>query len=284
MPSADPGRPPVRPADVERWLAELGLEPVERADRDGIASWDLVLDGRRRFDLRVTVILDPRSRSSAGRTTPRRSTTCSASRTASSCAGTTSSRSPSSASARTSGRCSPSSSRSPSADARRAGPGARPHPRHRRPPARRVDGLAVARRPACPTRRPERDARGTTALRSARYAGAPARSLPERRREPSSPAMPALTRRARRSLVALALARRARPGSRRSADGREVRAAAPDLTIVSDARYDVQPDQAPRPRHARPDADEPPQGHEDQALLLRRGVPRRPARRVRRSS
>ena len=51
-------RPP-RPADVERWLAELGLEPVERADRDGIASWDLVLDGRRRFDLRVTVILDP---------------------------------------------------------------------------------------------------------------------------------------------------------------------------------------------------------------------------------
>ena len=59
MPSADPGAPTVRPADVERWLADLGLEPVERADRDGISSWDLVLDGRRRFDLRVTVILDP---------------------------------------------------------------------------------------------------------------------------------------------------------------------------------------------------------------------------------
>jgi Putative bacterial sensory transduction regulator len=59
MPSADPGAPTVRPADVERWLVELGLEPVERAERDGIASWDLVLDGRRRFDLRVTVILDP---------------------------------------------------------------------------------------------------------------------------------------------------------------------------------------------------------------------------------
>ncbi len=59
MSSADTGAPRVRPADVERWLAELGLEPVERADRDGIASWDLVLDGRRRFDLRVTVILDP---------------------------------------------------------------------------------------------------------------------------------------------------------------------------------------------------------------------------------
>jgi hypothetical protein len=60
MPSADPGAPQgVTPADVERWLTDLGLEPVERAERDGIASWDLVLDGRRRFDLRVTVILDP---------------------------------------------------------------------------------------------------------------------------------------------------------------------------------------------------------------------------------
>jgi hypothetical protein len=59
MPSADPGAPPVRPADVERWLTDLGLEPVDRAERDGIASWDLVLDGRRRFDLRVTIILDP---------------------------------------------------------------------------------------------------------------------------------------------------------------------------------------------------------------------------------
>ena len=59
MLSADPGAPTVRPADVERWLSDLGLEPVDRAERDGIASWDLVLDGRRRFDLRVTIILDP---------------------------------------------------------------------------------------------------------------------------------------------------------------------------------------------------------------------------------
>ena len=59
MPSADHGAPTVQPADVERWLADLGLDPIERADRDGIASWDLMLDGRRRFDLRVTVILDP---------------------------------------------------------------------------------------------------------------------------------------------------------------------------------------------------------------------------------
>jgi Putative bacterial sensory transduction regulator len=59
MPSAEPGAPTVRQADVEGWLAEFGLTPTDRADRDGITSWDLVLDGRRRFDLRVTVILDP---------------------------------------------------------------------------------------------------------------------------------------------------------------------------------------------------------------------------------
>ena len=47
------------PADVESWLGELGLEPLERADREGVASWDLVLDGRRRAGLRITVILDP---------------------------------------------------------------------------------------------------------------------------------------------------------------------------------------------------------------------------------
>ena len=46
-------------ADVEAWLAELGLEPLERADREGVTSWDLVLDGRRRAALRVTLILDP---------------------------------------------------------------------------------------------------------------------------------------------------------------------------------------------------------------------------------
>jgi hypothetical protein len=59
MPSAEPGAPVVRLADVEAWLTDLGLEPLERADRDSVTSWDLVLDGRRRFDLRVTIILDP---------------------------------------------------------------------------------------------------------------------------------------------------------------------------------------------------------------------------------
>ncbi|HSK51941.1 MAG TPA: YbjN domain-containing protein [Clostridia bacterium] len=62
MSSADTGArssAPVRPADVETWFAELELSPLERADRDSITSWDLDLDGRRRLDLRITVILDP---------------------------------------------------------------------------------------------------------------------------------------------------------------------------------------------------------------------------------
>lgn len=47
------------PADVEAWFVELGLVPLERAEREGLVSWDLLLDGVRRPALRVTVILDP---------------------------------------------------------------------------------------------------------------------------------------------------------------------------------------------------------------------------------
>ena len=57
MPSADQAT--VRPADVERWLDELGVTPDARSDREGVSSWDLRLDGRRRFDLPITLILDP---------------------------------------------------------------------------------------------------------------------------------------------------------------------------------------------------------------------------------
>jgi len=56
---ADLSSPAVPPAVVEGWLAELGLRPGERVERDGVAAWDLDLDGRRRFDIRVTLILDP---------------------------------------------------------------------------------------------------------------------------------------------------------------------------------------------------------------------------------
>jgi len=46
-------------APIDEWLTDLGLSPIERAERDGAQSWDLVLDGRRRRALRVTLILDP---------------------------------------------------------------------------------------------------------------------------------------------------------------------------------------------------------------------------------
>jgi hypothetical protein len=49
----------VDPGDVERWLTELGLTALQRADREGVTAWDLDLDGRRRLDLRTTLILDP---------------------------------------------------------------------------------------------------------------------------------------------------------------------------------------------------------------------------------
>ena len=58
MPAAESGRR-VGPDQVERWLDELGLAASARADRDGVSSWDLRLDGRRRFDLPITLILDP---------------------------------------------------------------------------------------------------------------------------------------------------------------------------------------------------------------------------------
>ena len=45
--------------DLERWLVDLGIEPGPRSERDGVVAWDVTLDGRRRVDLRVTVILDP---------------------------------------------------------------------------------------------------------------------------------------------------------------------------------------------------------------------------------
>ena len=54
MPSTHP-----TPDDIERWLRDLGLEPGERSSREGLAAWDVSLDGGVRRDLRVTVILDP---------------------------------------------------------------------------------------------------------------------------------------------------------------------------------------------------------------------------------
>jgi hypothetical protein len=46
-------------ARVDAWLEELGIGPRERAERDGVTSWDIALDGRRRAGILVTLILDP---------------------------------------------------------------------------------------------------------------------------------------------------------------------------------------------------------------------------------
>jgi hypothetical protein len=50
---------PTGPDDLDRWLAALGLVPVDSGAREGIASRDLILDGRVRMDVRITLILDP---------------------------------------------------------------------------------------------------------------------------------------------------------------------------------------------------------------------------------
>lgn len=46
-------------SELDGWLVELGLTPIERAEREGATSWDLLLDGRKRRGLRLTLILDP---------------------------------------------------------------------------------------------------------------------------------------------------------------------------------------------------------------------------------
>jgi hypothetical protein len=50
---------PRTPETIEAWLRDLGVEAGARSEREGIAAWDVTLDGRRRRDLRVTLILDP---------------------------------------------------------------------------------------------------------------------------------------------------------------------------------------------------------------------------------
>ena len=45
-------------APVGRWLAELDIEVLEHGERDGVHSWDIRLHGRRRRDIRATVILE----------------------------------------------------------------------------------------------------------------------------------------------------------------------------------------------------------------------------------
>lgn len=50
---------PATADDVASWLRDLEITTGHTADRDAVTAWDIVLDGRRRLDLRVTLILDP---------------------------------------------------------------------------------------------------------------------------------------------------------------------------------------------------------------------------------
>jgi hypothetical protein len=50
---------PARPTDIEAWLVDLGIEPGPRLEREAATAWDITLDGRRRRDLRLTLILEP---------------------------------------------------------------------------------------------------------------------------------------------------------------------------------------------------------------------------------
>ncbi len=43
---------------VVGWLATLGLDVGPGVEREHVVAWDVTLDGRRRLDLRTTVILD----------------------------------------------------------------------------------------------------------------------------------------------------------------------------------------------------------------------------------
>jgi hypothetical protein len=52
---------PLSAAAVDAWLATFDIVPIDRGERDGIHSWDLRLDGRRRPAIRLTLILDPSS-------------------------------------------------------------------------------------------------------------------------------------------------------------------------------------------------------------------------------
>ena len=58
-PATAAAAPAHAPEAIEQWLGELGVAPGPRAEREGIVAWDLVVDGRTRRDLRVTLILDP---------------------------------------------------------------------------------------------------------------------------------------------------------------------------------------------------------------------------------
>ena len=54
-----PGEVEADVSHLDAWLAELGLTSLAGGEREGVASRDVVLHGRRRRDIRATLILVP---------------------------------------------------------------------------------------------------------------------------------------------------------------------------------------------------------------------------------
>jgi hypothetical protein len=54
-----PAPVPAAARQVDAWLRELGITVGARAERDVVTSWDILLDGRRRGGIQMTLILDP---------------------------------------------------------------------------------------------------------------------------------------------------------------------------------------------------------------------------------
>ena len=165
---------------------------------------------------------------------------------------------------------------------RRAGPGPRPHPRHRRPAPRRDRRTGCGSAAGCPTRATGRRATRRSSIATRRAcpscsepASASDRDVAAGPRRPVA-ASGRLVSRACLGSLALVAAPGCSAARRRSRGPR--RHAGPDDRQRTPATTSSRP--STRPGDARPDADQPPQGHDDQALLLRPGVPGRPARRV----
>ena len=226
-----------------------------------------------------------RWRSSAGRTTPRRSATCSASRIAGCCAGTTSSRSPSSRSADDERPLLAVEIPIEDADADALGLA-----------LARILGIADRLLDESKDwlwlggRMPDhgRPDLGATSALLDRYAARLPELLEPRAEAPASADAGARRAvadpRARRVSRRLAPAPRARRGDRAARHARRHRRgprrhAGPDDRRQRPLRRPAR--RSAGPGHGRPDADQPPARHDDQALLLRPRLPGRPARRVR---
>ena len=219
-----------------------------------------------------------RSPSSAGRTTRRPSTTTSASRIGGCCAGTTSSRSPSSASSEDE-RPGLAVERSIAAAAVEGADGlglalARIVDIADRLLDESKDWLWIGGRMPDPGDRVGRHVALLERFEARLREAVPADEVPGVR-PPRTPTLPV---RARRRARRGARAAPSCPRSGRPA-GCPGRPSRPDHHDRRALRRPAR--RTTRPGHPRPDPDQPPQGHEDQALLLRRGVPGRPARHVR---